>query len=128
MILVTVRRENVQLDKFIFSLLKGYNLFKLMIVSTWIWCLQSTKLVRFSFFLLHINLDGLFNAKAILVRIKVPIRKKSGNLLYAPHIYNHHVTLLAWISPTLSHHPSLLSIVPSGYSRLYPVSAQSCCK
>ena len=41
--------------------------------------------------------------------------------------YHHHVTLLAWISLTLSCHLSLSSIAPRRSSRLYPVSAQSCC-
>ena len=41
--------------------------------------------------------------------------------------HHHHVTLLAWISQTLSRHPSQSSITPESSSRLYPVSAQSCC-
>ena len=35
--------------------------------------------------------------------------------------------LPTWISLALSRHSSLLSIVPGKSSRLYPVSAQSCC-
>ena len=41
------------------------------------------------------------------------------------HHHHHHVTLPAQISLTFSHHPSLSSI--GKYSRLQPVSAQSCC-
>ena len=56
----------------------------------------------------------------------VSMLPKSSEL--APHHhYHHHVTPPAWISLTLSHHPSLLSIVSSRSSRLHPVSAQSCC-
>ena len=40
---------------------------------------------------------------------------------------DHHVTLLAWISLTLSHHLSLSSITSNRSSRLHPVSIQSCC-
>ena len=39
---------------------------------------------------------------------------------------HHHVALSAWIS--LSHHSPLLFITPGRSSRLYPVSAQSCCR
>ena len=42
------------------------------------------------------------------------------------YIY-HHVVMPAWISLILSHHRSLSSIAPRRSSRLYPVSAQSCC-
>ena len=42
------------------------------------------------------------------------------------HHHDPHVALPAWISLTLSRHPSLSSIAPSKSSRLHPVSAQSC--
>ena len=45
--------------------------------------------------------------------------------IYMYHHY-HHVTLLAQISLTLSHHTSLSSIAPARSSRQHPVSAQSC--
>ena len=43
------------------------------------------------------------------------------------HHHHHHVGSPAQISLTLSRHLSLSSIAPGGCSRLYPVSAQSCC-
>ena len=43
------------------------------------------------------------------------------------HHHHHHVVSPARISLTLSCHPSLSSIAPGRSSRLYPVSAQSCC-
>ena len=43
------------------------------------------------------------------------------------HHHHHHVTLPARISLTLSRHPSLSSIAPGRFSRLYPLSKQSCC-
>ena len=42
-------------------------------------------------------------------------------------LHHYHVTLSAWISLTLSRHPSLSSIVSGRSSGLYPVSARSCC-
>ena len=45
--------------------------------------------------------------------------------IYPPHPQ---VKLLAWISLTLSRHPSLSSIILGRSSRLHPVSAQSCCR
>ena len=36
--------------------------------------------------------------------------------------------LLAWISLTLSFHLSLSSIIPGRFSKLQPVSPQSCCR
>ena len=48
------------------------------------------------------------------------------------YVYNnhhhHHVPPLARISLTISRHLSLSSIAPRRSSRLYPVSAQSCCR
>ena len=41
--------------------------------------------------------------------------------------HHHHVTPPAWISLTLYHYPSQLSITPGRSSRLHPVSTQSCC-
>ena len=40
---------------------------------------------------------------------------------------HHHVMPSAWISLTLSCYPSLSSIAYGRFSRLHPVSAQSCC-
>ena len=70
-----------------------------------------------------------------VLSIKVPIRKKSGNLSYAPRIYtytyishhHHHVAQLAWISLTLSRHFSLSFIASGRSSGLHPVSSISCC-
>ena len=42
--------------------------------------------------------------------------------------HHHHIVLLAWISLTLSHPSSLLSIAPGRFSRPYPMSAQSHCR
>ena len=42
--------------------------------------------------------------------------------IYIYHHHHHQVALLAWISLTLSLHPSLSSIAPSRLSRLHPVS------
>ena len=44
------------------------------------------------------------------------------------HHHHHHVMLLARIPLTISRHSSLLSIAPSGSSRLLPVPAKSCCR
>ena len=83
-----------------------------------------------------------------VLSIKVPIWKKSGNLLYVPRTYqsiyiptnrftsdrhqvtvwhHHHVAPSAWISLTLSCHPSLSSIASGKSSGQHPVSAESCC-
>ena len=48
------------------------------------------------------------------------------------HIYiyiyiHHHVAPSAWISLTLSRHPSLSSIASGRSSGIHPVSVQSCC-
>ena len=63
-----------------------------------------------------------------VLSIKVPIRKKCGNLSYAPRIYHHHhVVPLAQILLTLSRHFSQ-SLISSGWSSwLHPVSSHSCC-
>ena len=66
-------------------------------------------------------------------RVKAPLK-----LLFQYHIsynvphykiieHHHHVMLPAWISLTLSCHLFLSSIAPGRSSRLYAVSAQSCC-
>ena len=67
-----------------------------------------------------------------VLSIKVPIRKKSGNLFNDPRIYiyiihHHHVVPLARISLTLSRHFSLSFIASGRSSELHPVSSQSCC-
>ena len=53
----------------------------------------------------------------------------SDDSLHAFLLYHHHhlVVPSAWISLTLSHHPSLSFIASGRSSGLYPVSAQSCC-
>ena len=64
-----------------------------------------------------------------VLSIKVPIRKKSGNLFNDPRIYHHHhhhVVLLARISLTLSRHFSLSFIASSRSSGLHPISSHSC--
>ena len=43
------------------------------------------------------------------------------------YIYIYQVTLMAWISLTLSHHLSLSSITSGKSSRLHSVSVESCC-
>ena len=40
--------------------------------------------------------------------------------------HHHYIMLLAWLSLTLSRHPSLSSIAPSKSPRLHPMSVQSC--
>ena len=40
----------------------------------------------------------------------------------------HHIAPSAWLSRTVSRHPSLSSIASGGSLGLHPVSAQSCCK
>ena len=41
--------------------------------------------------------------------------------------HHHHVVPLAWISLTLSHHPSLSFIASGRSSLLHPISSHSCC-
>ena len=48
------------------------------------------------------------------------------NTVFHDH-HHHHVALSARISQTLSQHTYLLPIDSGRFSRLYPVSAQSCC-
>ena len=48
--------------------------------------------------------------------------------IYIYIYHRHHHVLLAWISLTLSHHLSLLSITFGRSSMLHPVSVQSCCR
>ena len=47
--------------------------------------------------------------------------------LYCLFLRLHHVVPSAWISLTLSHHPSLSFIASGRSSGLHPVSTQSCC-
>ena len=42
-------------------------------------------------------------------------------------VFHHHVAPSAWISLTLSYHPSLSFIASGRSSKLHSVSAQSCC-
>ena len=67
--------------------------------------------------------------------IKVPTRKKSGNLFNDPRIYiymcvysyhHHHVVLVARISLILSRHFSLSFIASDRSSGQHPVSSYSC--
>ena len=66
-----------------------------------------------------------------VLSIKVPIRKKSGNLFNDPCIINnhhhHHVAPPARISLTLSRYFSLSFIASGRSSGLHPVSSHSCC-
>ena len=57
----------------------------------------------------------------------IKIKTYLYNSLNTCHHHHHHAALLARISLTFSHHPSLSSIAPGRSSRLLPVSAQSCC-
>ena len=68
-----------------------------------------------------------------VLSIKVPIRKKSGNLFNDPRIYiyiyhhhHHHIVLAARISLTLSRHSSLSFIALGRSSGQQPVSSHSC--
>ena len=62
-----------------------------------------------------------------VLSIKVPIRKKSGNLFNDPRHHHHHIVPLARISLTLSRHFSLSFIASGRSSGLHPVSSHSCC-
>ena len=46
---------------------------------------------------------------------------------FANHHHHHHVVPLAWISLTLSRHPSLSFIAFGSSSGVHPVSSHSCC-
>ena len=50
-----------------------------------------------------------------------------GSFLLKIHYHHHHVAPSAWISLTLSHHPSLSSIASGRSSGLHPILAESCC-
>ena len=73
-------------------------------------------------------IEGDYSFLCVL-SIKVPIRKKSGNLFNNPCIYiyhHHHIELVARISLTLSRHSSLSFIALVRSSGQHPVSSHSC--
>ena len=79
-----------------------------------------TRIIIVDWVLWHINLCRLSNAKSIFIQLVL-------FQMIQFSMSHHHVVLLAWISLTLSCHPSLSSITPGRSSMLHPVSAQSCC-
>ena len=55
------------------------------------------------------------------------IKRSEKKKITSHHHHHHHIPLPAQISLTLLRYPSLSFISPERSSRLYPVSAQSCC-